>query len=114
MGESDRSRPHRAVERVLDDMRISYISEHPVDVYSLDVYLPEWNLAIEIDGPYHLKRHDNRRDKELRDNYGIETLRLKVANQYWSQKRIHAAVVEFVEEHANSVKERKARGRQSP
>lgn len=103
---NERSRPHRRVEKVLEAMGVNYISEHPVGVYSLDCYLPEWHLCIEIDGPYHMKKHDRKRDEDLR-SVGIETLRIKVANKYWNQEAIRAVVLEFIELHADTTKERK-------
>jgi very-short-patch-repair endonuclease len=41
----------------------------------VDFYLPEQNLIVEIDGPYHDREKDRKRDEELQRG-GIRILRL--------------------------------------
>lgn len=71
---SERSNEHRKVERWLAQMGLAFESEVAFEPYRVDIYLPEWHLAIEVDGPYHHQKHDKARDGYLRDNYGLEIL----------------------------------------
>src|SRR5947209_619408 len=42
----------------------------------VDFYLPEQNLVVEIDGPYHDRERDRKRDEALERTQGIRTIRL--------------------------------------
>lgn len=42
----------------------------------VDFYLPEQNLIVEIDGPYHDREKDLKRDEELQKTQGVRILRL--------------------------------------
>ena len=44
--------PHIAVNKMLDNLNISYENERIADYYSLDIYLTEKNLSIEINGGF--------------------------------------------------------------
>jgi very-short-patch-repair endonuclease len=52
--------------------------QHPYGIYILDFYCFEANLAIEIDGPIHLKskEYDNEKTKYL-ESSGLRVLRFK-------------------------------------
>lgn len=47
-------------------MNISYILQYPVDNYKIDLYIPEYSIAIEIDEEAHRYKKDY--DK-IRQNY---------------------------------------------
>lgn len=105
-----RSRPQAAFERILDVLHISYMAEHPEFVpYELDVYLPEWHLCVEIDGPQHGPKRDAKRDDVLRIEYGIPTLRIKaeLMDTQASRQRAQLKFLQFVEYWAESTAERK-------
>lgn len=51
--------------------------EWQVGDYSLDIYLPELKLGIEIDGHTHSRKRDAKRDANIKRRYGIEVVRLK-------------------------------------
>lgn len=87
---TERTNLHRSVEQLLDRMGLAYQSEVPCDVYQLDIYLPEWNLAIEVDGMGHYPKKDRKRDQRLLADHGIPTLRLTKPDE--------AAIVKFIEE----------------
>ena len=53
------------------------ILEERVSVYSLDIYLPEIRLGIELDGPYHRKKRDEKRDSFIKRRYNIDIIRFK-------------------------------------
>lgn len=44
--------PHKLINGVLDYKKIKYINEHKVAFYSMDIFLNEYNLYIEIMGDY--------------------------------------------------------------
>lgn len=104
---SQRSGPHRRVEQILDTMGISYISEHPFPPYTVDIYLPEWRLGIEIDGPLHSKAKDKVRDNYLDAWYQVPILRLD-AKRWHKRTNIQSQIVAFIELHAESTDDRKA------
>ena len=78
MTETTRSMDHRWMERRLSEVGISFVSESTdFPPFELDLYLPEWHLCIEIDGPYHGPKRDGRRDRFLMERYALPTLRIK-------------------------------------
>ena len=63
---------------VLNWVRDTGIGANPQEdfpPYVVDVYVPDLNLAIEIDGPLHLSKRDKKRD-EILASQGIETWRI--------------------------------------
>lgn len=73
-----RSRAHRFVEQLLTEMRISYMSEcEEFAPFRLDLYLPEWHMAIEIDGPSHTQSRDQFRDQRMFERYSVKTYRMR-------------------------------------
>lgn len=69
---------HRTVLSWLSRLGVQYMEEYPVEPhYLLDIYLPELRRGVELDGPYHNKRRDARRDEEI-SQQGIEVVRIKV------------------------------------
>jgi len=61
----------RALNPVSQDRRFF----HRFDGYILDFSIPQYRIAIELDGDYHDKEKDFIRDKYLLENYGWTTLR---------------------------------------
>ena len=50
------------VEKWLDELGVSYISEWEFFPFRADIYLPEWHGVIEVDGPYHFSKADKKKD----------------------------------------------------
>lgn len=69
---------HRKIARWLSERGVSYMEEYPAGPYTLDLYLGEQKLAVEIDGPGHNGRKDAERDKLILDWFEIRTVRIKV------------------------------------
>lgn len=42
--------------------------------YCVDIYIPELNWVVEVDGPSHYKKRDEKRDKELKEDHKIEVI----------------------------------------
>lgn len=102
--------------RILDLRWIQYVSEkrifHHESFYLVDIYLPDYNMCVEIDGSSHdildVQEKDRIRDYNLRE-LGYWTFRIKnedirffwkylrsaigyskfVLNKYWAYKKHH-------------------------
>lgn len=87
------TKPQIKVNSFLDDLNIKYVNEHPFVYYSIDNYLPEYNLAIEVMGDYwhnsplkypnktnekqkHIISRDKAKHTYLKEKYGFEILYL--------------------------------------
>lgn len=104
---SYRSKPHRKVEKILEHMGLAYESEVEFPPYRCDIYMSEFLLGIEIDGPYgHAKQHDIDRDKNLFDRYGLVLLRLKVKDGLQPDK-VENLILEFIDKHVDTVDARR-------
>lgn len=102
-----RSGPARRVESILDEMDISYEPEQEFPPYAVDIYLTEWHVAIEVDGPFHTKPKDRVRDRYLEKWYALPVRRLNSTR--WQQKgKIKQLITDFIELHAETAAERKA------
>lgn len=110
----DSSRPHQEFcLKVLERLQIGYKMEEPMGPYSLDCYLPEWHICIEVDGPNHTPRGDAKRDGILLEHYGVPVLhvsidRLRIADR----PRLLLDVIDFIELWADSATERRRKWQQ--
>lgn len=46
------TKPHEDVNKILDDLQVAYENEYNIIYYSVDIFLPEKNLMIEVMGDY--------------------------------------------------------------
>lgn len=104
---SERSGYHRRVERILDEMKLNYMSEEPFPPYKVDILLTAAWAAIEVDGPFHKAKHDKVRDQYLLEHYKLPILRLK-QKVLTRKSYIEEEVMKFFETHLDSAPERKA------
>lgn len=87
------TKPQIKINSILDNLKIKYINEKSFVYYSIDNYLPEYNLAIEVMGDYwhssplkyanktndkqkHIISRDKAKHTYLKNNYGFEVLYL--------------------------------------
>lgn len=104
--EQTRTGPHRQAERYLDKLHISYISEcQDFGNKSLDLYLPEFHVCVEIDGPGHTRKSDRERDVFLEERYFIPTLRIKAEGL--NGDNFQRRFVPFLEKWASTAEPRK-------
>lgn len=103
---ASRSKPHRKVERILDSMGLVYESEYEFPPYTIDIYMSEFLLGVEVDGPMHSKQHDEKRDQNLLDRYGLILLRLKVKDGL-QQEKVENLILEFIDQHVDTVDTRR-------
>lgn len=57
------------------------MEEYSVGKRSIDIYLSELNLGVEVDGPQHNRVKDELRDAEIWEHHGIPILRIKVGTR---------------------------------
>lgn len=94
---SQRSKPHRHVEQVLNSMKVSFMSEvAEFPPYTLDIYLPELHSCIEIDGSGHYPKKDNKRDEYLLETFGIDTFRIKAKGAWSNQELLKNNILAFM------------------
>ncbi len=69
--------PEMKIRDCLTRLEIEFIQEKQVDRYSIDFFLPQYQLAIEVDGVYwhQDKAKDDRKDKAL-NALGIQVCRI--------------------------------------
>lgn len=70
---------HRKVCEWLSELGIGYSEEYPVGKWSLDIYIGEMNLGVEIDGKgFHSPKKDKIRDDRILGEFAIPIVRIKV------------------------------------
>lgn len=72
---------HRIVTKWLDEFGVGYIEEYSVGQYSVDIYLPDTKVGVEVDGPQHNKRKDVIRDAAIERATGMRIVRIKVGTK---------------------------------
>ena len=45
--------------------------------YTVDIYVSDLNLAIELDGPSHMKKKNQKRDDHIKEHHEVDTWRFK-------------------------------------
>ncbi len=66
------------IENFLDIMNIAYLEQYKVDNYKIDLYIPEFNIAIEIDEVEHKYKikYDLVRQKYIEDKIHCKFIRI--------------------------------------
>lgn len=103
---SSRSGPHRKLERFLDEFGFRYESERPFGPYTVDIYLPDWHICVEADGPYHSKAKDEKRDAYLLEKFGLYLLRIKTKTNI-TKIRFESEILAFIDLHYEDSEVRK-------
>lgn len=96
---------HARVVRFLIGRGIGLMFEVPMPPYTADVYLTDYHAVLEIDGPQHSKKADNRRDAAIYDRYGALTFRIK-ASEARQPHKWAKALYEFLDKTAETVDSR--------
>ena len=65
------------LQKIIEDLGFETILERKFGDYSVDIFLPSENKAIEYDGVGHYKKRDRKRDQILLGSYGIIVLRIR-------------------------------------
>lgn len=72
------SRTHERVFQFLERRGVAVLPEVPFPPFQVDCYLSDCHAALEVDGPQHGQRRDERRDEELERTYGLLVFHLPV------------------------------------
>lgn len=66
------------IEDFLDIMEVAYSEQYKVDRYKLDLYIPKYNIAIEIDEEEHKykRENDNMRQKYIEKQMHCKFIRI--------------------------------------
>jgi very-short-patch-repair endonuclease len=62
----------------IEELGIGTVTEQPFGNYSVDIFIPDLDLGIEVDGPYHLKKRDRDRDEYINQVHGIDIWRISI------------------------------------
>ena len=62
---------HKAVIKQLERWGLGVMEEVDFPPFRADCYLPDYHCVVEVDGPQHSEKADNKRDRELCDVYGL-------------------------------------------
>lgn len=113
--------PHKLLHAFLRDSRVGmgFRVEDEVEVgkYRLDCFVRELWIGFECDGKrIHAgvtkQKKDEARDAWVSENAGIPIMRIQAdALQFTQWEKLKPIVLAFVEEHADTVEERKAIGK---
>lgn len=106
--ENERTHWHRKAEYWISELGIQYQSEIPFPPYQVDIYIPDCHVAIEIDGPFHMRKHDERRDEELMTIYGLPVIRIS-SKKGIKREQFRVSLVAGLERWGATAKERKTR-----
>jgi len=66
------------INKWIEELGIGTVIEQPFGAYSVDIFIPDLNLGIEVDGPYHLKKRDLKRDEYLKQAHGVDIWRIPI------------------------------------
>lgn len=66
------------IKDFLDGVNIEYILQYPIDKYRIDLYIPKYNIAIEIDEEEHRykKEYDFRRQDYIENKIHCKFIRV--------------------------------------
>jgi len=99
--------PHRKLVEIIHQIGFEVLAEYSVGPYMLDCYLPEFHIGIEADGPGHSRVHDEKRDGQIHDLYGIPVMRLASVVIELSPSTTRQNIVDFAGDFLDSVAERR-------
>ena len=71
---------HKTVLKFLETRGLGVMEEIPLPPYTVDIYLPDFHVGIEVDGEdFHNKKQDEKRDKILLADYKLPIYRIKAS-----------------------------------
>ena len=95
------TRPHRVGIRICESLGLNWEVEVKFGRYSVDIYLKDYNVAVEIDGDYWnnlpgVPEKDAKRDMLLKSKYNITTLRFKESELYANPHMMEASLASIM------------------
>jgi very-short-patch-repair endonuclease len=67
---------HRRVLRIVENLGYRVMDEVSFPPFQVDIYVPDYHAAIEVDGPQHQKGRDAKRDAILFERYFLKVFRV--------------------------------------
>ena len=89
----------------LERLGIQLMEEVRFPPYTVDIYIPSAHIAVEVDGPHHKKKKDEKRDKRLLDTYNLPVIRLTMG-QAKKAHIVKETVLEAIDEWKDSAEDR--------
>lgn len=71
---------HVAVAKALERHGYGIMEEVEFPPYRVDVYLPEYHAAVEVDGVQHGPTADARRDRRLDEDYSLPVFHIRAGD----------------------------------
>ena len=71
---------HARVIKLLEACGLCLQEEVDFPPFRIDIYLPDYHVCIEVDGPHHSERANRLRDRELKSIYRLPTFRINVSD----------------------------------
>ena len=87
---------HRKVSKRIERLGISVRDEVPFPPYTVDIYLDEYHVVVEVDGPHHNQKKDDKRDQELWDKYHLYVLHIP-SGEAKKASHVKKIVLDFIE-----------------
>ena len=70
------TKPHKEVIRYLQLRGLEIAKEVDFPPFTVDIYLPKYHAAIEVDGPMHTPEKDGKRNSELLGIYYLPVVHI--------------------------------------
>ncbi len=96
---------HVQVSKILERAGLEIMEEVSFPPFSADVYIPSHHIVVEIDGPQHERKRDEKRDKKLLEEYGLPVFHIPAA-QAKQPRKWWDDFVSFMNEAEKTVDER--------
>lgn len=71
---------HFRVIKLLETRGLCLQEEIDFPPFRVDIYLPDYHVCVEVDGPHHSERANRLRDRELESVYHMPTFRVNVSD----------------------------------
>ena len=96
---------HKKAVKLIEIIGVELIEEVDFPPYRVDCYLPDYHIAVEIDGPQHTKPADLKRDLFLMREYKLPVLHItepELKNKIYFRETL----LYFIEDWNKTVEER--------
>jgi very-short-patch-repair endonuclease len=100
------SEVHAKVIHFLESRGVQLIEEVPFPPYTVDIYIPDYHIAVEVDGPQHSKKNDTKRDKVLIKEYKLWMFRVTDREFNSNPLKFYTELHEFMNSAINSAEYR--------
>ena len=99
-GITELTEAHQKVSRRLERLGYSIMEEVPFPPYTIDIYIPDYHLGVEVDGPHHQEKKDRKRDNFLMETYELPIIRFNLKEKPSHLKKLMVEAVETWEDSA--------------